>query len=214
MGGHTTPVFLNYPFWMAFNKINPDAYQDFVIVDGLQRITTMLEYLDDKVPVFDGYVASDLGDPRMADVTIQFNINNLKTHKEVLNWYLELNTGGTPHTEKDINKVKRLLAAIDGPDAVKDQYQLTSWTDDSDTQIREGDIIIADGYGDDPTETIDGSYHCVVWDDDYQTWGSNVYGDFDALSSYRTIKVVGHCEDLREQWEAGNVSGNIDNVLK
>jgi len=36
-------------------------------------------------------------------------LNNLKTRKEVLQWYLEFNSYGTIHTEEEINKVKKLL---------------------------------------------------------------------------------------------------------
>ena len=43
------------------------------------------------------------------DVDLLFNVNNLKTKAEVLVWYIEFNTGGTVHTEEEINKVKMLL---------------------------------------------------------------------------------------------------------
>jgi hypothetical protein len=33
----------------------------------------------------------------------------LKTKQEVLQWYIELNEGGTPHTEEEINRVKELI---------------------------------------------------------------------------------------------------------
>jgi hypothetical protein len=44
----------------------------------------------------------------MQDI-IKLNINDLKTKKEVLQWYLDFNTGGTVHTEEEIVKVKKLL---------------------------------------------------------------------------------------------------------
>jgi hypothetical protein len=43
--------------------------------------------------------------------TFDFIVNDLRTRKEVLQWYLDLNTGGTIHTSDEIEKVKRLLAA-------------------------------------------------------------------------------------------------------
>jgi hypothetical protein len=40
------------------------------------------------------------------------NINDLKTKKEVLIWYLEMNSDGTPHTEQELNKVKNMIEKI------------------------------------------------------------------------------------------------------
>ena len=42
--------------------------------------------------------------------TIKFNVNNLQTREELLTWYLEMNTGGTPHSDEEIERVKGLLA--------------------------------------------------------------------------------------------------------
>lgn len=101
MGGVTNNViYFNHPGWM--NSFNGD----FVIVDGLQRITSILDFLDNKFKVFDEY--SSYIDLR-GHYNIKFNINNLKTRKEVLKWYLEINSNGTPHTEDEIEKVKNLL---------------------------------------------------------------------------------------------------------
>jgi len=36
-------------------------------------------------------------------------MNDLKTRAEVLQWYIEFNAGGTPHTEAEINRVRELL---------------------------------------------------------------------------------------------------------
>jgi len=40
---------------------------------------------------------------------MRININDLPTRKDVLQWYLQMNTGGTVHTEEEINRVKMLL---------------------------------------------------------------------------------------------------------
>jgi hypothetical protein len=36
-------------------------------------------------------------------------VNDLKTEAEVLRWYLEINAGGTPHTEEELDKVRKML---------------------------------------------------------------------------------------------------------
>ena len=39
-------------------------------------------------------------------------INNLKTKNEVLQWYIEMNDGGTPHTKEEIDRVKQMMLDI------------------------------------------------------------------------------------------------------
>lgn len=41
--------------------------------------------------------------------TIKLNVNDLKTEREVLQWYIDMNAGGTPHTTEEIDRVKKLI---------------------------------------------------------------------------------------------------------
>ena len=45
----------------------------------------------------------------MRKYDIDFRINDLKTRKEVLGWYIEMNSGGTPHKKEEIEKVELML---------------------------------------------------------------------------------------------------------
>lgn len=81
----------------------------FVCVDGLQRITAVLAFLENKIKAF-GHFCSEFEDPIQLDrIVFLFNVNNLKTQKEVLSWYLEMNHQGTPHTEDELDRVRTLL---------------------------------------------------------------------------------------------------------
>jgi len=84
----------------------------FVIVDGKQRLNAALEFLDNKFPVFDTYY-KDFEDTIPSDTNFIFSINNLNTRKEVLAWYIQMNSGGTVHTESELNRVRDLLKEID-----------------------------------------------------------------------------------------------------
>lgn len=98
--------FFNHPGWMSTFK------GDFVLVDGLQRITAILLFLDNELPVFGNTLYKDIeGFKGRWGMNIVFDIwvNNLKTRKEVLTWYLEMNEGGVVHTEEELNKVRKLL---------------------------------------------------------------------------------------------------------
>ena len=49
--------------------------------------------------------------PRMM-TTIKINVNDLKTEKEVLQWYVDMNAGGTPHSNEEINRVRSMIDAL------------------------------------------------------------------------------------------------------
>lgn len=82
---------------------------DFVCVDGLQRITAIFSFLHNEIPVFGHYLRDFEDSLRFADVRFSMNVNDLKTRKDVLTWYVEMNSGGTPHTQEEINRVKKML---------------------------------------------------------------------------------------------------------
>lgn len=100
-GEQNTTLYFNHPGWMNSFK------GDFVIVDGLQRLTAVTNFLKNRFEVFGSLYSDDID--LKGHWGLKFNINNLKTRKEVLHWYLEINSGGTPHSEIEIEKVKKLL---------------------------------------------------------------------------------------------------------
>lgn len=104
-GGKTSSIQFNHPNWMGSFK------GEFVCVDGLQRLTAISKFVSNELPVFNGTYLNDFDDPKLLlrKYSISIRINNLKTRKEVLKWYLELNSGGTPHSENEIKKVEEML---------------------------------------------------------------------------------------------------------
>lgn len=79
-----------------------------VCVDGLQRLTACRRFLNDEIEVF-GYKYSEFtGAPRVMQ-GLKFNINSLQTRAEILEWYIQFNSGGTVHTDEEINRVKEML---------------------------------------------------------------------------------------------------------
>jgi uncharacterized protein with ParB-like and HNH nuclease domain len=102
-------ILFNNPNWTHYRT---SEYEDFVLVDGLQRITAVTKFINNELKVFDGYLFSDFTDlPRVTLRNQRFHVtvNDLVTKKEVLNWYLELNSGGVVHTEEELNRVRKLL---------------------------------------------------------------------------------------------------------
>lgn len=106
-GGKVNPIYFNCPSWRF--KVPDGLYDEYVCVDGLQRITAICAFIHNEITAFGSYF-KDFEDPKfLNNITIKININDLKTEKEVLQWYLDINTGGTPHTELELSKVKHLL---------------------------------------------------------------------------------------------------------
>lgn len=101
-------IYFNCKGWMN-NFEGP-----FVIVDGLQRLTAIIQFLNNKLSVF-GHKCFEYSDQRfLRSIYLIFVINELKTKAEVLKWYLEINCQGTPHTDAELQKVRNLLSKEEG----------------------------------------------------------------------------------------------------
>jgi hypothetical protein len=102
-GGRTSRVlYFNMPGWMG------DYKGPFVIVDGKQRLEAIRRFTQGEIPVFGSYFGEYTDKLRVCN-TVKIHVNNLKTRAEVLQWYLDFNTGGTVHTDEEIEKVRALL---------------------------------------------------------------------------------------------------------
>jgi len=80
-----------------------------VIVDGKQRINAVLDFLNNKIKAF-GYYHSEY-EGKFISTSCMFDVYvaDLKHKKDVLQWYIDMNTGGTTHTSDEIIFVKSLL---------------------------------------------------------------------------------------------------------
>lgn len=80
---------------------------DYVLVDGKQRLHAVRLFLSDLLPAF-GHLRSKYKGHLRVKQSFKWHVNELSTRKEVLDWYVELNAGGTPHTEEEIERVREL----------------------------------------------------------------------------------------------------------
>lgn len=102
-GQSSRDVYLNCSTWMTTYKT------PLVLVDGKQRIEAVRRFMNNQVPAF-GHLYKEYEDKlKITGPDFMFHVNNLKTRREVLQWYLDINSGGVIHTEKELAKVKRLL---------------------------------------------------------------------------------------------------------
>lgn len=110
-GGKTARIiYFNCPSFSG----NYEDNNPMVCVDGLQRLTAIRRFLNNDLKVF-GYYLDEFEDKDIFFRTaskLKFNINNLKTKEEVLKWYLDFNTGGTVHSNEEINRIKEMLETL------------------------------------------------------------------------------------------------------
>lgn len=110
-GGKTgLDVYFNSPSWHI--QVPDGAYNEFVCVDGLQRITAIMKFQSNDLKVFGLYYNEFEGDPREVITRISIRINDLQYERDVLQWYIEMNEGGTPHTKEEIQKVKDMVSKL------------------------------------------------------------------------------------------------------
>jgi len=105
-GGKTGRViYFNHPGWQS------NYLGDMVIVDGKQRCEAIRRFLGNEIKAFRSYHREYTDTLRRSGHTMRINVNDLKTRAEVLQWYIEFNSGGTPHSDEEIARVGKLLVA-------------------------------------------------------------------------------------------------------
>lgn len=104
-GDSSRTVLLNCPGWHEGLTRG-----EFVLVDGKQRLEAVRKFLRNELLAF-GYKYNEYGDKlyRAGRPDFIFQTNDLETRAEVLEWYLQLNSGGVMHTSTELNRVRDLL---------------------------------------------------------------------------------------------------------
>lgn len=94
-------IIFNCPGWMS-----SCWKKEMVCVDGLQRITACLRFLNNEIPAYGTFYRDYSGFIR---THLKFIIGAFHKKSDVLKWYLELNGLGTPHTKEELDRVKIML---------------------------------------------------------------------------------------------------------
>lgn len=81
----------------------------YVIVDGKQRLHAVRRFMRGEIPAF-GYTVDQYADhPDILVARFSWNIAALDTRAEVLAWYLNFNSGGSVHSQEELERVRELL---------------------------------------------------------------------------------------------------------
>ncbi len=89
-------ILFNCPSWM--DKFN----HPLECIDGQQRINAVLDFLNDKVKAFGNYYSEFEDELTYMSQSFSFRVFKIKDRKELIEFYISLNIGGSYHTETDL----------------------------------------------------------------------------------------------------------------
>lgn len=101
-GNSGKDMYFNCSSWMSrFNT-------PLILVDGLQRLTAVRLFLANRVKAFGLNYRQFSGDLPLLNCNFSVSVATLKTKRDVLEWYLAINSGGVVHKKLEIERVKLL----------------------------------------------------------------------------------------------------------
>ena len=103
----------NCPSWRNDKAKDSDLIDQTVCIDGLQRLTAIRRFIAGELKIF-GFDFKDL--PQriiLRDLTVVLKLYDFQYERELLQYYIDINNGGTAHSDVEIRRVKGMLEAID-----------------------------------------------------------------------------------------------------
>jgi len=105
----------NVPFGSIIIKRPIDEIDYYEIIDGQQRINTVLEFINSSFPIFDNifYKNFEKVDVALFERILVTTIDVLNfSEQEIVSYYITFNSLGLRHTIEDIEKAKKYLQII------------------------------------------------------------------------------------------------------
>ncbi len=97
--------------FLTFNAVNWMSGNEgpMELVDGKQRLEAVRAFLRDEVLAFGRYFSEYEDRLDMIEQRFTLRVCSLSTRAEILQLYLNINAGGTPHTQEELDRVRALL---------------------------------------------------------------------------------------------------------
>lgn len=109
-GGKCPSILFNYPNWQKWSQFENS---EMVIVDGKQRLTALIKFLNGELLVFKDLDSEEIGykyeEINIEYVSVRLTINDLVDRADMLKWYLEMNEGQVAHTQDELDKVRDMM---------------------------------------------------------------------------------------------------------
>ena len=106
-------ILFNCPGWSSGKEAGDIPPHTFQCVDGLQRLTAVRKFMGGEFRVFGDLSAEDLNGSPFAPsrYTLKVSVYEFTNRADLLQFYLDLNSGGTAHGAEELERVRELLAA-------------------------------------------------------------------------------------------------------
>lgn len=106
-------IMFNCPGYMSMCAHGDVPANTMQCIDGLQRLTSVRMFLRGEIGVFGGLTSGSMKgtsfDPRR--LRLQVAIYEFRWRRDLLQFYLDLNGGGTPHPQSELVRVRALMAS-------------------------------------------------------------------------------------------------------
>lgn len=115
VGDTTRTIVLNCSDFQRDQATDSDL-KGFCVVDGLQRITAVRQFMKDEFTVFNDLVEGGLDKNFFngsrfnlkSQQGLRFNVMNFQYKSELLDYYLAINAGGTVHSKEELDRVRAM----------------------------------------------------------------------------------------------------------
>jgi hypothetical protein len=107
-GDVSRTLVFNAPFWDRISEV-PFEDQYVELLDGKQRLEAVRAFLRGDIAVFGQKFDEFEGPFPTMNYRFRFHVCCLETRVEVLELYLKINAGGTPHSQQELDRVRGLL---------------------------------------------------------------------------------------------------------
>lgn len=104
-------VQFNCPHW-DHDQVVTDLPREIQCIDGLQRITALRRFMNREIRAFNMVVDDFSGssfDIGRTIYAVKFAMHAFARRADLLQYYIDLNAGGTPHSQEEIARVRELL---------------------------------------------------------------------------------------------------------
>lgn len=97
-------IYFNCPGWNDRNN-----KESMILVDGKQRIEAVRNFMNNKIRIFNHYFTEYTDNMSLFTGGFLFNINDLENYNDVIKWYISMNSGGSIHTNEDIERALKCI---------------------------------------------------------------------------------------------------------
>lgn len=107
----------NCPNWQGGDAPSDIGSFNMVCVDGLQRVNACLAFIRGEFKILNGtYGVRDLDNTPFTFArpafALTFQVHSINNRKDLLQFYLDLNSGGVVHSEEELARVAGLLKEV------------------------------------------------------------------------------------------------------